>query len=281
MNVHIDGAGGRDSSHNEDCDYRGGPLRPCRKDVVVGSWNVEGLTESKIEELQEHMRAFSIDILAIQETHKPESTYVVTDSGYLLVLSGDADDQETAGVGFLISPKIRTSIIGFRMVSSRALVLKLRVNGGKVPVFSIYAPHNGKPHEVRREFYQSLGTLVRDISAHGGPILLGDFNARLHRQFPCDSPHVGPYVFGCPTAQHDPDSNRSLLLELCGAHGLVVSNTFFEHPPEAQVTCYNIGSKPSDPPRPGHFGQIDFLLCPGERQSSVSDVRSRKGSALA
>eukprot|EP00959_Pyramimonas_sp_CCMP1952_P154195 3225927-Pyramimonas_sp.AAC.1 len=71
MTVHTEDAVGRDSSYTELFDYRGGPLRPCRKDVVFGSWNVEGLTESKIAELQEHMRTFNIDTLAIQETHKP------------------------------------------------------------------------------------------------------------------------------------------------------------------------------------------------------------------
>ena len=148
-------------------------------------------------------------------------------------------------------------------------------------MFSIYAPHNGKPVEARREFYQTLGTTIRDTSNHGGLILLGDFNARLHRQLPYDSPHIGPYVFGCPTAQPDANSNRNLLRELCGTHGLVVSNTYFDHPADLQITCYNVGSRPTDPALPEHFGQIDFLVCPADTHATVLDVRSRRDVPLA
>ena len=61
---------------------------------------------------------------------------------------------------------------------------------------------------------------------------LGDFNARLHRRFAGESTHLGERIFGKPAAQHNPTSNRTLLLELCGTHGLAIANTFFNHPPK-------------------------------------------------
>ena len=73
------------------------------------------------------MNSLDIDIFCLQETHQSQSAYHVTDAGYLLVLSGaDTDEEmETAGVGFLVAPHIRRSVIGFCQKSSRMANLKL------------------------------------------------------------------------------------------------------------------------------------------------------------
>ena len=86
---------------------------------------------------------------------------------------------------------------------------------------------------------------------------MGDFNARIHRRFPLESGHIGDFIFGEPTAHFNADSNRNSLLELCVCHGHAIAKTFFEHDPDHQVTCYNVGSRPSDPLLPRHFGQIE------------------------
>ena len=65
------------------------------------------------------------------------------------------------------------------------------------------------------------------------------------------------------------------------SHGLAVANTFFEHDPDHQVTCYNVGSRPSDPLLPRHFGQIDLLRCPRSLLWSVVGVESRREAALS
>ena len=97
------------------------------------------------------MKILGIDILCIQETHKSGSSYEITDDGFLLILSGAPSEEEveTAGVGFLIAPHIRRSVIGFRQETSRMACTKLRVKGGKIVIWSIYAPHNGKSLATR------------------------------------------------------------------------------------------------------------------------------------
>ena len=60
--------------------------------------------------------------------------------GFLLVLCGLATSEpvETAGVGFLISPSARRSVVSFQQHSARMAGLKLRVPGGKL-VCNVYA----------------------------------------------------------------------------------------------------------------------------------------------
>ena len=81
----------------------------------MGTWNVEGLTDAKIVELQLHMQKLGIGILCLQETHRTESTHEVTDDGFLLILSGAAADEPstTAGVGFLVAPVCRRYVVSF------------------------------------------------------------------------------------------------------------------------------------------------------------------------
>ena len=103
---------------------------------------MEGLTDAKVIEIQLLMERLDIGILCLQETHRKRSDYYITARGYLLFLSGtDADNQaEHAGVGFLISPQLRRSVVGFTQATPRMASLKLRTKGGKVCIFTAYAP---------------------------------------------------------------------------------------------------------------------------------------------
>eukprot|EP00959_Pyramimonas_sp_CCMP1952_P301965 6318913-Pyramimonas_sp.AAC.1 len=115
--------------------------------------------------------------------------------------------------------------------------LKLRVPGDNVPVFSIYAPHNGKPYEERFNFYSELSSFLSSASGNGPKVACGDFNARLHLRQPGEDGILGEHIFGNPMAVHSTDSNRSLLMELCATSTLAVGNTFFASAPENQITC--------------------------------------------
>ena len=88
--------------------------------MAAMSWNIEGFTTEKLITLEQYMISQNIDIICMQETHKPNADYYITEAGFLVILSGgDAGQREFAGVGFLISPLLRRSVIGFRQLSSR------------------------------------------------------------------------------------------------------------------------------------------------------------------
>ena len=88
--------------------YRCSNLRPAREDLVAVSWNVEGLTLEKLETLQYYMAQAGVDLLCMQETHTCKSDYYISDQGFLVILSGPpSDTHDSAGVGFLVAPKLR------------------------------------------------------------------------------------------------------------------------------------------------------------------------------
>ena len=182
----------------------------------VATWNVEGLTDIKVIQLQRVMEKRGIGMLCLQETHCNNSDYYSTAEGYLIILSGGlAEDRERAGVGMIVAPSVRSSLIGFCQISSRMMSAKVRVRGGKVAIWSTYAPHEGRPPDERQAFYTDLGRHLGQSSTHGATLVCGDFNARIHKQNPDEQDIVGPHVFGNPSARHIPGGNRDHLMELC------------------------------------------------------------------
>ena len=121
--------------------YRGGGLKPAYPDLGVLSWNVEGLTDEKLEVLQVYMVQMKVGIVAVQETHTCNSDYYVTHRGCLVILSGPVGEHhDSAGVGFIVAPWLRRSVAGFCQASSRMASLKVRIKGGRQPLF-LLMPH--------------------------------------------------------------------------------------------------------------------------------------------
>ena len=90
--------------------------------IRIGSWNVEGLTDVKVEQVIDYMIQYSIGVLCLQETRKSKSDVYLTSRGYKLILSGcSTSEREWAGVGFILSPKVCKSVAGgeFKAESTR------------------------------------------------------------------------------------------------------------------------------------------------------------------
>ena len=58
-------------------------LRHFFGELLVGQWNIEGLTDSKVVHLQLIVERLGIGILCMQETHRRNSDYYGTAEGVL------------------------------------------------------------------------------------------------------------------------------------------------------------------------------------------------------
>ena len=103
--------------------------------------------------------------------------------------------RENAGVGYMIAPWVRKSVVSFCQASSRMASLKIRIQGGKMNVLTAYAPHTGYDFSDRQIFFFALAEFVNKQSAHGPKLICGDFNARLFTQLPGEEDVIGPYVY--------------------------------------------------------------------------------------
>ena len=192
-------------------DMRGGTLHPSPLTLNIATWKVEYLTDAKLSTLQHYMDQYNIHIICMQEVRRPLSDYFFTDTGFLVITSGgNGETTEYAGVGFLIHPTLRRSICKFCQHSNRIACLKVRITGGKIAIFSCYAPHQGKPFEERFAYFQELSAFWQSVSVNGPRLCFGDFNSRLNLQLPGEEDYIGPHVFGKEWANLQQASNRFL-----------------------------------------------------------------------
>ena len=128
--------------------------KPYTGQLQFGSWNVEGLTDVKLEQICNIMQSRALGLMCLQETRVPFSGSRQLDNGYGLITAGQDDEKRTyAGVGFLIAPWLRRSVYSFKPISERLCCIKLRVRRGKAAIFNVYAPHGGYEYGVRQQFF--------------------------------------------------------------------------------------------------------------------------------
>ena len=222
------------------------------------------------------MKQENISILCIQETHLSETEYFEED-GFLTFVSGGiyTGNRLFSGVGFIVAPWAKRSIISFKGINDRIACLRVRVVGRILNVFSVYAPHDGIDFSIRYDFFTSLAEHTRRDHDHETSLVCGDFNAQLGYVGEGETEVIGPHVFQKVLSEkHGRTPNRSLLLEYCGAHHLVVANTSFEHADNFLVTYRNLVTTPFNNTFDGGFSQIDFILCNQEKMDMVHDCWS-------
>ncbi|CAK0887303.1 unnamed protein product, partial [Prorocentrum cordatum] len=182
---------------------------------------------------------------------------------------------ERAGVGFIVHPSFRHSVVGFCQATDRMASLKLRIPGGKAVIFSAYAPHSGYEFRRRFDFFTSLSEFVSTRSAHGPKLVLGDMNAKLYGQLDGESDAVGPYIFKHPHQTCKEDANRHLMVEMCENLNMCVANTFFDVPDHNLVTNYNVGTPAGLQIGSSTHSQIDFVLCERTFLRDITGVAAR------
>ena len=223
------------------------------------------------------METRGIGVMAIQETHVTGSPYFTFEK-YLVILSGGNGPREWAGVGFVVAPSLRHSVMAFTQHSPRLASLKIRVTGGTLVVISAYAPQSGRPPAERQDFFHELQEVHKNAKAHGATLILGDLNARIHHTSPDEDDIFGPHVFGNPAAIHTATGNREFLVETCRTLNLVVCNTRIAQPREKLVTYFNLKASPSSPLSYQSFAQLDLALIPATWEHVVHNVSDRSAA---
>ena len=90
---------------------------------------------------------------------------------YKLFFMGN--EAKTDGVGIFIAEKWADSVFRVERHSERILVLKMVLGQRLLNVFSVYAPHAGKPEEEKESFWDNVFHLVSCIPQKKWWYLLG------------------------------------------------------------------------------------------------------------
>ena len=204
------------------------------------TWNVEGLRETaKYDLILKLCIKHKVSLLCAQET-KATSSYSFCKSGWEILLSGHPKEVHH-GVGFFVSPTLRSHTRDFKPHSSRICELTLDTLPHPITVFNIYAPSTTEDAEEDRRrktsFWEDLAELLINHPNSSHILLMGDCNARLDPNIDPTQQHVGSHVVGKRQTILDIERDNALhLIDLLEGHGLELPQTFQDLPLQRRVS---------------------------------------------
>ena len=144
--------------------------------------------------------------------------------GYTLFWSGkNKNERHLSGVGFMIKTSITRKLQNLPVGhSDRIMSLRLPIQYNKfATVLSVYAPTLQAETGVKEAFYCDLHNLLQQVDSKDKLLILGDFSARVGRDFEPWKGVLGRHEIG------NCNDNGHLLLEFCSEHQVVITNTLF------------------------------------------------------
>ena len=199
--------------------------------LSLATFNVRGLTKiEKRAELENDLKRYAIDIIAIQETNCKESAEVITDVGSKLIVAAQSNSHHR-GVGFLISKKFVEFVTGWKQLSDDVICVYLSIptNSGKVintRIVNCYSPtfvSVEKNPELLESFYDVVNKAI-NIPQRFDLYVLGDFNAVIDKKCSVDIDNIGSYIHG-----NNFNENGRQLLNFVINNSLFICNTAFTH----------------------------------------------------
>ncbi|CAK1597804.1 unnamed protein product [Parnassius mnemosyne] len=236
--------------------------------MTFGAWNVRTLLDREANACPERKTAivarelsrYNIDVAALSETHLPEEGELVEyGGGYTFFWKGLASSEpRRSGVGFAVKNYLAAQLQEYPVhISDRITTLRLHMERESyLNIISVYAPTLDKSDDIKDKFYEELTRCVNRIRPREQILLMGDFNARVGRDYDAWPKVLGRHGVG------KMNSSGQLLLSLCAQLDLAITNTMFRLPAKYKATWMH--------PRSKHWHLIDYAIV---RQKDISQVQ--------
>ena len=232
-------------------------------DLKLGSLNVRGCgMDGKKCMIVDIFKERKLDVMALSET-KVKGKGVQDWEGQRVIVSGVERCWAKEGVAVIISGRLWGGVREYKCINSRMMWVKLKVNGEKVVIISVYGPGMEKRGDERELFWESLNECIASFSEDERVIVLGDLNAKVgDREI---EGVIGKY--GVPGVNENGES----LIEMCNERSMIVGNTYFEKKLIYKYTWERENG--------GERSLIDYVLVEKMHKSRLKDVSVRRGVA--
>ncbi|KAF8355647.1 hypothetical protein PRIPAC_97270 [Pristionchus pacificus] len=163
------------------------------QDLRICSLNARTLaSEASIATLESTLEGLRYDVVCLQETKARTLTERTLRDGARLILGPKVPSKNIGGVGFLVHPRLTSSIMSFSILSPRLASLRLRIGRSSLSLISAYAPTSSAPLEERQGFFEELASLYDSEKSHFYRVIAGDLNLRVGKRRDQDF-RTGPF----------------------------------------------------------------------------------------
>jgi hypothetical protein len=240
---------------------------PCRGSVRVrvGTVNVGTMSRRSMEVADVSARR-RLDFCCLQETRWKGGSAKMLEgregARYKFFWSGS--EEGVSGVGILVAERWIESVIEVRRVSQRLLVVRVAIGSSVLNVVCAYAPQVGRSYEEKEEFLVMFGKTLDGISEMERMVVGGDFNCHVGAAVEGYEGVHGGHGFGQRNVEGE------MLLEMAGALGLVVVNTWFRKR-DSQLVTYESGEART---------VVDYVLVRRKEWAMVRDAKVIPGESV-
>ena len=178
--------------------------------------------------------------------------------GYTFFWKGKPQNEDRIhGVGFAIKASLLKNIPGLPVgINERLSKLRIPLSTSRYLTIISYVPTLTSSDDVKEQFYEQLDQVIRSTPKSEKLVFLGDFNARVGKDYNNWAGVLGRHGVG------KINDNGILLLSKCAEHDLCITNTTFRTADKFKTTWMH--------PRSKHWHMIDFVIT---RQRDIRDVR--------
>lgn len=272
------GEAGVTSPSSSDCNRHGGrgeagaagsSASYCNKMGRVGTWNVRSLgMAGKMANVISEMKRMGVGILGVAETWWKDAdefrTKLPEEEGgdqYRVYYSGG--ELNRRGVGMILKEEVARSVMNWKEISDRLMIMRLKVAPVNVLIIQIYAPCEIEEDEVKEKFYESLDQAIREHrKGRECLIVMGDFNGKVGNGR--EETTIGPFGLG------ERNDNGQRVVDLCKRHNLFVTNTWFQQKKKAQHTWVSPNGEVKN--------QIDYILVDKRYRNGIMNSKAMPGA---
>lgn len=234
-------------------------VRSCES-IKIGTWNVRSMNQGKLDIVKNEMTRYNIRILGISELKWTGEGHFRSDE-HTVYYSGN-NQIRRHGVAFIVHNKVAKSIMEYRTINDRCIVLRIRAQPVNITLIQIYAPTADAEEDIVNEFYESVQQEVDKVSSYDLLVVMGDWNAKIGAA--AELPVVGKYGLGKRNEAGD------RMVEFCEANRLMISNTMFQQHSRRLYTW--------TAPNKLYKNQIDYICISQRWKSAISSVKTKPGA---
>ncbi|XP_037959260.1 craniofacial development protein 2-like [Teleopsis dalmanni] len=211
---------------------------------------------------------FKIDVIGISEVRWNGTGEFTNQKGGVLMYSGMPDEQDPhiRGVAVYVKKNVKHSILCWKAISERIIVVRFRAKKFNMSLVQCYAPTEDSPLDQKEVFYSALERTLSEIPRTDVIILMGDFNAQIGGNNSEYRSVMGSHGIGTC------NENGELFLELCMNYDLRIGGSLFPH-----KTCHKVTWKS---PAGNFESQIDHICISKRWSKALCDVRNKRSADI-
>jgi len=192
-------------------------------DLTFGTWNVQTMLQpGKMIEIADEVLKQGIDLVALQEI-RWQGHREINKKNFTVIYSGPENQTGQYGTGYIISRKIKESILEWEPVNDRLCRIRIRGRFRNLTIISAYAPTEDKGEEEKVDFYSKLERICSRVPKYEMAKIMGDFNAKVGRE-ECRHKVSGKY-----SLHEHSNENGSFLVQFAIRNNFYIKSTTFPH----------------------------------------------------